>query len=65
MRMLTGQFLAPNLVPHNLTLESAVVSLHGEERLKFLRFARRMLRWIPEERATATELLEDPFLWGA
>ncbi|KAL2010521.1 hypothetical protein VTN00DRAFT_6328 [Thermoascus crustaceus] len=60
-----GQFLAPNLVPHNLSLESTVVSLHGEERLKFLRFARRMLRWIPEERATAAELLGDPFLWGA
>lgn len=30
----------------------------------FLRFIRRALTWMPEERATAKELLEDPWLTG-
>ena len=28
----------------------------------FLEFVRKMLRWVPEERASAKELLEDPWL---
>lgn len=31
----------------------------------FLRFVRRMLRWKPEERASAKELLYDPWLNAA
>ena len=33
-----------------------------EEKAEFLRFMRRMLAWVPEERASASELLDDPFL---
>ncbi|KAL2220221.1 kinase-like domain-containing protein [Thermoascus aurantiacus ATCC 26904] len=61
----SGQFLAPHLISSNLTLESTVVSMEDEERREFVRFARRMLVWMPEQRATAKELLQDPFLRGA
>ncbi|EAW16922.1 putative protein kinase [Aspergillus fischeri NRRL 181] len=36
--------------------------LQGDEKDEFLRFLRRMLCWQPEERATAKELLFDPWL---
>lgn len=39
--------------------------MEDEERREFVRFARRMLVWMPEQRATAKELLQDPFLRGA
>lgn len=32
-----------------------------EEAERFLAFIHRMLRWMPEERATASELKEDPW----
>lgn len=34
----------------------------GEDKDLFIKFARRMLKWMPEERATAKELLDDPWL---
>ena len=33
-----------------LALEDTVVSLDDNEKVAFSRFARKMLRWIPEER---------------
>jgi serine/threonine protein kinase len=36
--------------------------MEGEEKGKFIRFIKRMLKWDPDERATASELLEDPWL---
>lgn len=34
-----------------------------EEEVKlFLTFMRRMLRWVPQERATAGELIDDPWI---
>lgn len=36
--------------------------LEGQERALFINFARRMLTWLPEKRATAKELLDDPWL---
>ena len=43
------------------TLEEVEEQLEGSEKDSFLRFIRSMLRWRPEERKTAKELLED--LW--
>ncbi|EAW06693.1 protein kinase domain protein [Aspergillus clavatus NRRL 1] len=43
-------------------LEALEERLHGDEKGDFLRFLRRMLCWLPEERATAKELLFDPWL---
>jgi serine/threonine-protein kinase SRPK3 len=36
--------------------------LDGQERALFIKFAQRMLTWLPEKRATAKELLDDPWL---
>ncbi|KAE8401792.1 kinase-like domain-containing protein [Aspergillus pseudonomiae] len=44
------------------TLETLEERLQGDEKADFLRFLRRMLCWLPEERATAKELLFDPWL---
>jgi serine/threonine protein kinase len=37
--------------------------MSGEEKLRFIRFIERMLKWSPEERSTARELLDDPWLY--
>jgi len=44
------------------SLEDAEKRLDGEEKKLFLNFARRMLRWKPEERSTARELLDDAWM---
>ncbi|KAK5951888.1 hypothetical protein OHC33_007181 [Knufia fluminis] len=44
------------------TLEDLEMRLDGSEQKKFLRFIRSMLTWLPNERKTAKELLEDPWL---
>ncbi|KAG8813886.1 hypothetical protein FRB91_002776 [Serendipita sp. 411] len=44
------------------TLESAEKRLGKEEKPLFLDFARKMLKWKPEERSSARQLLEDPWL---
>jgi hypothetical protein len=48
-----------------LSLEQSETVLDGEEQVRFLGFVRSMLRWFPEERMRATELLGDPWLEGA
>lgn len=53
-------------IPEERTLEK----LLGENKKKledpslFLAFLRRTLKWVPEERPAASELLEDPWLRG-
>lgn len=49
-------------VTSDASLETRLPSLEGEDKIAFLNFVRRMIRWLPEERATAGELLEDPWL---
>ena len=39
-----------------------MLSLDGEEKERFLIFVRKMLRWMPEDRETAAQLLRDPWL---
>lgn len=48
--------------PEDFTFESQTPSLQGEDKRLFIQFAQRMLKWVPEERATAKELYEDPWL---
>ncbi|PWY75338.1 kinase domain-containing protein [Aspergillus sclerotioniger CBS 115572] len=57
-----GKFLHENLIPKDQTLEDTITCLEGEEKSKFLVFARKMLKWMPEERGTAKELVDDPWL---
>jgi hypothetical protein len=37
-------------------------AVSADEREMSLEFAKRMLRWLPEERASAKDLLSDPWL---
>ncbi|KAL2862224.1 putative protein kinase [Aspergillus lucknowensis] len=45
-----------------LSLETLEKRLTGEEKELFLGFVKSMLKWLPEDRKTARELLEDPWL---
>ncbi|OBT61314.1 hypothetical protein VE03_09523 [Pseudogymnoascus sp. 23342-1-I1] len=44
------------------SLEDEEENLDGEEKRVFLRFLRGMVQWVPEERKTARELIDDPWL---
>lgn len=56
-----GNFLYKGLVPDR-KLEDSLPSLEAEDREEFLAFVKTMLCWLPEERKTARELLDHPFL---
>lgn len=45
-----------------LPLERAEANLRDDDKAQFLKFMRKMLHWVPEERYSAKELLEDPWL---
>lgn len=47
-------------MPH-YSLEESEEYLEGENKM-FMQFIRKMLRWDPEERQSARELLSDPWL---
>jgi len=44
------------------SLEELEENLKGKEKALFLQFMRKMLRWVPEERMSAFELLDDPWV---
>ncbi|KAI1111649.1 non-specific serine/threonine protein kinase [Nemania sp. NC0429] len=48
-----------------MPLERAEIALEGEEKRRFLVSVRSMLRWLPEERRRAVDLLADPWMEGA
>lgn len=50
------------LISGGQKLADTVTELAGDEKQGFLDFAGGMLRWLPEERKTAKELLKHPFL---
>ncbi|OGM45108.1 protein kinase domain protein [Aspergillus bombycis] len=56
-----GEFLHKDLIP-NRNLADTLPSLEEKEREHFLSFVKLMLAWVPEERKTARELVEHPFL---
>lgn len=45
-----------------LSLEGTEENLEGPQKELFLDFMRGMLQWVPEERKTAKELLQHPWL---
>ena len=59
-----GNWKGPLEIPNRLSLEDSEENLEGSNKELFLRFLRSMLRWVPEERKTAKELLDDPWLTG-
>ncbi|KAF7118433.1 hypothetical protein CNMCM5793_007950 [Aspergillus hiratsukae] len=56
-----GRFLHDELIPDR-NLEDTVPFLKEKDRENFLVILRMMLAWLPEERKTAGELMEHPFL---
>jgi hypothetical protein len=52
----TGNWRGATEVP-KASLEDAEKQLEGEEKALFLNFARKMLKWKPEERSSAKEHL--------
>ncbi|PYH94289.1 kinase-like protein [Aspergillus ellipticus CBS 707.79] len=57
-----GNWLGLAPIPHSRTMEALETRLGNKS--GFLRFIRRALSWMPEKRATAKELLKDPWLTG-
>ena len=57
-----GEFMHKGLIPTEIKLEDSVLSLRGKEKRLFLDFIRMMLQWLPENRKTAKELIEHPWL---
>ncbi|KAF4949127.1 hypothetical protein FGADI_9131 [Fusarium gaditjirri] len=60
-----GELKDPGRVPApgDFTFEKTISCMSGEEKLRFIRFIKRMVRWSPEGRSTARELLDDPWLY--
>ena len=61
--MLAGAWIAHDdaAVPP-ISMEGLEKRLSGSEKGYFLDFLRSMLTWLPEERRTARQLLDDPWL---
>ena len=58
-----GEFKYPKLAPSEpITFSNHTPFLQGEDKRLFIEFASKMLRWLPEERLTAKELYDDPWL---
>lgn len=57
-----GEFLYPELVHGKGTLHHTVLSLEGKEKGDFVDFALEILKWMPQERKTAKDLLDHPWL---
>lgn len=59
--LLAGNWLGSIPIP-TTSLEERVTRLEGQDKQLMLSFARRALRWLPEERSTAEELAFDDWL---
>ena len=57
-----GQFRYPKYIEEDCTFEHSIHRMDGEEKELFIDFAKKMLTWDPEERWTAKQLLEHPYL---
>ncbi|KAK2811370.1 hypothetical protein FQN50_002247 [Emmonsiellopsis sp. PD_5] len=57
-----GQWKGDVEIPQQASLEASEEFLEGRNKAMFLAFMRKMLQWRPEDRKTAKELLEDPWL---
>ncbi|KAA6415085.1 MAG: kinase domain-containing [Lasallia pustulata] len=57
-----GKWLGGLKLKDASTLQVSEQRLEGKEKKLFLNFMLKMLRWLPEKRATAQQLLDDPWL---
>lgn len=58
----TGKWKQDIDIPTEVSLEKSEYFLEGRNKEMFLAFIRKMLQWRPEDRKTAKELLDDPWL---
>ncbi|KAK3372134.1 kinase domain-containing protein [Podospora didyma] len=58
-----GQWQAGIEIP-DMTLENSIKEIGGEKKASLLAFVKGMLQWRPEDRKTAAQLLEGPWLIG-
>lgn len=61
MHLCKGNWKEGVAIPE-ISFEASEENLEGEKKALFLEFIRKMLRWVPEERQTAAELLKDSWL---
>ena len=47
----------------NMSFETSISQICGEENLRFINFVKKILVWRPKDRKTAKELLDDPWLY--
>ncbi|KAH0591961.1 hypothetical protein MHUMG1_10336 [Metarhizium humberi] len=60
-----GKFMYESMIPFHRQLGKEVPDcIVSEDLERFLKFLKRMLCWLPEERATAGELAQDPWLFS-
>ncbi|MCJ1391749.1 hypothetical protein MMC18_004614 [Xylographa bjoerkii] len=57
-----GNFLFPELIPKNFTFEELEVYLDSEDKELFIDFIKCILHWLPEDRKSAKELVDHPWL---
>lgn len=57
-----GTWKAEVEIPQDTSLGKSEERLEGENKVMFMNFLQSMLQWRPEDRKTAKELLEDPWL---
>jgi hypothetical protein len=61
---LAGKWRQDLEIPRGMSLELSEEFLKGRNKEMFLAFIRGMLQWRPEDRKTARDLLQDPWLNG-
>ena len=61
---LAGSLKNADMVPTNFNFDTVINNINGEDKQMFIDFVKRMIKWRPEERSTAKELLEDPWLYA-
>ncbi|CAI7608261.1 unnamed protein product [Penicillium viridicatum] len=59
-----GQFKGTTIAPSNFNFENSICHIHNEDKRMFIEFVQKMIKWHPEERSTAKELLQDPWLYA-
>jgi len=50
-------------VPEDFNFQNTVYNMRGEEKTRFIQFPKRIIKWRPEDRSTANELLTHPWLY--
>ncbi|KAB5566427.1 kinase-like domain-containing protein [Coniochaeta sp. 2T2.1] len=52
-----------HLIPTEFSFEGSLANMKDEEKQGFIAFVKRMITWHPNERATAQDSLQDPWLY--